>query len=258
MFILFSRKKEDKDNNAMFFDNITYAVTRVLPSSTRISRHEQNLNNQVPTGSTNDYVDVNECATACKPIDIDDCTKIKEQNHYSEIMDQKAADKLNVYLPKYDNAEYEKCNIAKSKLGPVDTAQYLDACESSKNVYDSVSGDEMACNAMNEQLESNKNAYDVCGNVERGDNPPNHYMEMDNEDAGETFDGEPFDGEPCDVETTDGASLRLEIEPSIYEELHNKDEQPSSIDDIFVNFEGNLDLAKGPSGYSNNIYKSEA
>lgn len=243
MFILFSRKKEDKENSAMFFDNITYTVRRVLPSATRISRHEQNLNNQVPTGSPNDYVDVNECATACKPIDSDDCTKIKEQNHYSEITDQMAADKLNVYLPKYDNAQYEKCNIAKSKLGPVDTAQYLDACESSKSVYDSVRGDEMACNAMNEQLESTKNAYDECGNVERGDNPPNHYIDMDNEDAGET---------------TDGASLQLEIEPGIYEELNNKDEQPSSINDIFVNFEGNLDLAKGPSGYSNNIYNSDA
>jgi hypothetical protein len=84
--------------------------------------------------------------------DSDDCTKIKEQSHYSEITDQMAADKLNVYLPKYDNAEYEKCNIAKSKLGPVDTAQYLDVCESSKGVYDSVSGDEMGCNAMNEQF----------------------------------------------------------------------------------------------------------
>ena len=253
MLILFSRKKEDKENSAMFFDNITYTVRRVLPSSSRISRHEQNLNNQVPTGSPNDYADGNECATACKPIDSDDCIKIKEQNHYSEITDQMAADKLNVYLPKYDNAEYEKCNISKSKLGPIDTAQYLDACESSKSVYDSVIDDDMACNAMNEQLESNKNAYDECGNVERGDNPPNHYMDMDIEDAGETFDGEICDGETCD-----GASLQLEIEPGIYEELNNKDEQPSSINDIFVNFEGNLDLAKGPSGYSNNIYNSDA
>jgi hypothetical protein len=249
MFILFSRKKEDKENNAMFFDNITYTVRPVLPSSTRISRHEQNLNNQVPTGSLNDYTDVNEC----KPIDSDDCTKIKEQSHYSEIMDQMAADKLNVYLPKYDNAEYEKCNIAKSKLGPVDTAQYLDVCESSKGVYDRVSCDEMGCNAMNEQLESNKNAYDECGNVERGDNPPNQYMDMDNDDAGDTTDRA-----TCDGETTDGGSLQLEIEPGIYEELNNKDEQPSSINDIFVNFEGNLDLAKGPSGYSNNIYNSDA
>jgi hypothetical protein len=78
-------------------------------------------------------------------------------------------------------------------------------------------------------------------------------MDMDNDDAGDTTDRA-----TCDGETTDGGSLQLEIEPGIYEELNNKDEQPSSINDIFVNFEGNLDLAKGPSGYSNNIYNSDA
>ena len=130
MFILFSRKKEDKENNDMSYDNKAY--TGILLPSTRISRHEQSLNNQVPTGSPSDYADVNECHTACNTID---CTELK--GLYSEITD-----------PIYDNA--------KSKLGPVDTAQYLDACESSNRVYDNASGDEMAGNAMNEECVKTK------------------------------------------------------------------------------------------------------
>ena len=51
MFILFSRKKEDKEDNDMSFDNKTY----ICIFSTTTSRHEQSLNNQVITGSPSDY-----------------------------------------------------------------------------------------------------------------------------------------------------------------------------------------------------------
>ena len=115
MFIVFSRKKEDKENNDMSNCNEAY------------TEYEQGQNNQVPTGSPSDYADVNECHT--------EGTEVKEL--YSEITD-----------PKYGNA--------KSKLGPVDTAQYLDACESSNRVYDNASGDAMAGNAMNEECVKTK------------------------------------------------------------------------------------------------------
>lgn len=238
-----TRKKKGKEDLAMHFDNLTYTVRSMLSSQPRMSRHERSLNNQVPTGSQNLYADPIACTT-CQAKLQNVSVIAKESGHYAEITEQKMVDTLNVYLPKYDNNDYEKCNIAKSKLGVSDSPQYLDVCADSKAVYESVSENEAACNAMNEQLETSKNQYDECGNVDGPDNAPSHYIDLD--DA--VRNGESFDS----------TSLRLELEPGVYDDLNNANGQPSSLNDILVNCDGDLDLAKAPSGYNNNIYDSKA
>ncbi|VDI12344.1 Hypothetical predicted protein [Mytilus galloprovincialis] len=229
-----TRKQKGKEDLSMHFDNLTYTVRSMISSQPRMSRHERSLNNQVPTGSQNVYADPIACTT-CQAKLPNVSVIPKESGHYAEITDQKMVDKLNVYLPKYDNNEYEKCNITKSKLGVTDSPQYLDVCTGadSKAVYESVSENEAECNAMNEQLETSKNQYDECGNVDVPDNAPSHYIDLDDAVG--------------NGESADSTSLRLELEPGVYEDLNNVNGQPSSLDDILVNCDGDLDLAKAPS-----------
>lgn len=256
--IFCSRRKDTKEDSlAMHFDNLTYTV-RSMFSGSGMSRQERHLNNQVQTGSQNVYADPNTCCPTSPPADV--CTSSKEPSHYSEITEAKVADKLMVYLPKYTNSEYEKCNIAKSKLGFNDKTAYLDACTYSKNVYDTVQENEASSNAMNEQLENAKHQYDECGNVDKIDNSPagmgdnpspatgdnsfNHYADLD--DVTDSLG------------SLDSGSLQIDVGPNVYEEFVSVKDQASDLDDVVVNMDTNIDLRKTPAGYNNNLYNSDA
>ncbi|CAC5359567.1 unnamed protein product [Mytilus coruscus] len=154
----------------------SYTITSILSSISRISKHERSLNEQVCTGDQNVCTEPNK-STACQAKQPNVSVIAIESGHFPEISEQKMVDKLNIYLPKYDNNEYEKCSIAKSKVGVRDSKQYL--CADNEAVYESVSVNETASNVMNEQLETSKNQYEECGNLEGPQNVPSHYIEMD-------------------------------------------------------------------------------
>lgn len=242
------RKEKTEDSLAMHFDNLTYTVRSIL-SGSRMSRQERHLNNQVNTGSQNVYADPNTCCPTVSTTDL--CTSTKEPSHYSEITEAKVPEKLNVYLPKYGNAEYEKCNIAKSKLGGYnDKTAYLEACTYSKNVYDTVNENEASSNAMNELLENSKHQYDECGNVEKGD----HSISVVN--TSNPYDD--LEDIPDSLGSLDNASLNIDMALNEYEEFVRSSDPEGDFGAVTGSLDTHIDLTKAPSGYNNNLYDTNA
>lgn len=159
----------------MHFDNSTYTVRSKLSSKVRMSRHKRSGNYEVLTRSKSINADQNE-GTETKPSNVS--VIFKDSGHYSELSEHKMVEKLIVYLPNNDNNAYEEYNIATHKVWENESTQFLNECANSKAVYNSVSDNEAACNAMNEQLETSKKQYDEYENVEGSDNSHIYYIDM--------------------------------------------------------------------------------
>lgn len=151
----------------MHFDISTCSVRSKLSSKVRMSRYKRSGNYEVLTGCQSINADQNE-GTKTKPSNVS--VIFKDSGHYSELAEHKMVEKLIVNLPNNDNNAYEEYNIATHKVWENESTQFLNECANSKAVYNSVSDNEAACNAMNEELETSKKQYDEYENVEGSDN----------------------------------------------------------------------------------------